>query len=52
MQEHKDKKTEKDDVIVIDAKDEFDLGREELDLGSDDDDADFDDDMEFDDGGD
>lgn len=41
---------EKDDVIVLDEKRDDELGREDLDIGLDDDD--FDDDFEFDDGGD
>jgi hypothetical protein len=48
-------KNDTDGIIVLDDKknDEFDLGRDDLDAGNDDDDdSDFDDDFEFDDGGD
>ena len=56
----KDKNTKKEvydvkDVLVLDDKkknDDFDLGKDELDVGSDDDELDFDSDFEFDDGGD
>jgi hypothetical protein len=52
-----DKKEEYDvsDIITIEDKkkgDDFDLGRDELDAGDDDDELDFDSDFEFDDGGD
>ena len=46
---------EVDDIIVIEDRkkgDDFDLGKEELDLASDDDEFDLEDGFEFDDGGD
>jgi len=48
-------KNDSDDIIVLDdkKKEDFDLGRDDLDLGADeDDDSDFDDDFDADDGGD
>jgi hypothetical protein len=51
----KKEKYDVEDVIVIEDKkkgDDFDLGREELDAGNDDDELDFDEGFEFDDGGD
>lgn len=50
----KQEKYDVEDIIVLDEKkkdDEFDLGRDELDVGFDDDELDFDE-MDFDDGGD
>lgn len=50
----KQEKYDVDDIIVIEDKkksDEFDLGKDELDNGGDDDELDFED-IEFDDGGD
>jgi len=51
---HNTEKNEKDDVIVIEEKkkpdEDFDLGREDLDTGQDDD-LDMEDDFDYDDGG-
>lgn len=51
----KQEKYDVDDIITIEDKkkkdDEFDLGKEDLDSGIDDDELDFDD-IDFDDGGD
>jgi|GEM_PF-4017873 len=55
----KKQETEKydvDGILIIEddkkKKGEFDLGKEELDAGDDDDELDFDEGMDFDDGGD